>query len=231
MSELQKPLDPSTKSEDKTIGFKKEQQETARQEDLRRLKAADDLLAKILEQVHYIGKLKAEQIEVAPVENIKEKIEKAQRKLYDYLNRPEQTAEQNQSLGAEQQQTPGDNIPIEKHPLLQDMGGMPLELDNIDQEFLKDLGVENTLDKSELQNQIKKKLENKLKMLNKLQAEIKHKVKNQPAYKPVQKQVNELVIKYKMTLDDLKNKPVLQPEPELKYQPAPKWTPPTPRPD
>lgn len=224
------PIDSITPPKDTVLGFTKEQQDSARREDMRRLKAADQLLSKILEQVHYIGKLQAEQ-KVAPVENIKERIEKASRKLYDYMNRPENSEEKTLTAGAEQQQPSGDNIPIEKHPLLQDMGGMPLELDNLDKEFMDALGLNNALDKTELQNQIKNKLENKLKMLNKLKAEIKHKVKSQPAYKPAQKQVNDLVIKYKLTLDELKKKPVLQPEPELKYQPAPKWTPPKLRPE
>lgn len=208
------------------LAFQKDHNEETRQADLRRLKGFDQFIGKILEQVHYIGKLKDEQ-KIAEVENIQQRIDKAARKLNDYMNRPENAPE---DINFRQQASgpSGDNIPIEKHPLLPDMGGMPMELDNLDSDFLTELGVNPTLDRTEIQNQIKKKLEDKLKLLNKMKAEFKAKAKIQPAYKPVQKQVNELVIKYKMALDDMKKKPVL--EEELKYQPRPSWTPPVPRP-
>lgn len=212
--------------EQSILGFKKEGDEKSRRDDMRRVKAFDQFIGKILEQVHYINKLRDEQ-KIAEVENIKERIDKAARKLNDYMNRPEESPDQNANPGQSQQA--GADIPIEKHPLLPDMGGMPMELDNLDPAFLNELlGVDPSQDRAEIQNQIKKKLEDKLKLLNKLKAEIKFKAKNQPSYKPVQKQVNDLVIKYKMTLADMKSKPVLKPEEEPKYQP--RWTPPTLRP-
>lgn len=208
------------------LGFKHEGIDKARQDDLRRLKSFDSFIGKILEQVHYINKLKDEQ-KIAEVENIKERIDRAARKLNDYMNQPEETLDQ--SAGVEQSnQAGGPDLPIEKHPLLPDMGGMPMELDSLDQAFLNEImGTDPSLDRTEIQNQIKNKLEAKLKLLNKLKAEIKFKAKNQPSYKPVQKQVNELVMKYKMTLDDMKKRPVLEPE---KPQPRPTFTPPTLRP-
>jgi len=198
------------------MGFQQERIAMERKDDLRRIKAFDQFVGKILEQVHYINKLRDEQ-KVAEVENIQQKIDKAARKLNEYMNRPESSLEENPNQAPGQS---GDNIPIEKHPLLPDMGGMPLEMDNLDPAFLEELvGGNPPSDRAELQNQIKNKLQAKLKMVNKLQAEMKHKVKNQPGNKPLLKQANELVIKYKHAIQNLP--PMLRPpEPEIKYQPS-----------
>jgi len=204
------------------LGYKTPISLQAQKEEMKRLQAASQLIGGVLGELHDIQELIGLN-EVAEVENLEEKIKKGYEKIQEYLTRYEQGPEQEQGQQASRS---GDSIPLEAHPELQDMGGMPLELDKLDKEFLKELGITDTQDKAEMQNQIKKKLQNRLKNALKFASKLQNDLKAQPAYRPVVKQANELVIKYKLDLEDLKKKPVLQPE-------APEYTPtyaPKPRP-
>lgn len=213
------------------LGYKTPISLRAQKEEMKRLQAASQLIGGVFGELHNIQELIGLNA-VAEVENLEEKIKKGYEKIHEHLNRYEQGEDLAQGQGLENQaaKRSSDAIPLEAHPELQDMGGMPLELDKIDKEFLQELGLSDLQDKAEIQNQIKKakeKLQNRLKNALKFAAKLQNKIKNQPQAKPALKQANELVIKYKMALEDLKKRPVLQPEaPE--YQP--RYTPPKPRP-
>lgn len=204
------------------LGFQIKKDETIKEEELSRLKAADQLINVVLGEMQYINKLLGHR-KIAPVEDLPEKIDAAYQRINNYINKKQQTLEH----GTEPENEAKSGPPLEKHPLLPELGGMNLEWDKLDKEWMKDLGVENIQDKTEMQNKIKEKLQNRIKNALKMAAKLQNKIKNKPGFKPVQKQVNELVVKYKLTLDDLKNKPILKPEaPEYR----PQYVPPPPRP-
>lgn len=205
------------------VGFQIKKDTSLREEDLNRLKAADQLINVVLGEMQYINKLLGHHAQIAPVENIQQKIEAAYKRINDNINKREQALEQGLESGSPQDSGPS----VEKHPLLPELGGMNLDWDKMDKEWMEALGIDNLQDQAEVQNQIKEKLQNRIKNALKLASKLQNKIRNQPAFKPVQKQVNDLVVKYKMTLDDLKNKPILQPQaPE--YRPAPPPPRPTP---
>jgi len=208
------------------LGYKSTGDAFAKKDELKRLNAANEVISVVLGELQYIQELMGLD-KIAPVEDIEEKVKRSQKKIQDHLNR----YEQGEGLGQEQNQASGPSVPIEQHPFLEDMGGMPLEMDNLDKEFLKELGITETQDKAEMQNQIKnklkEKLKNTLKFAAKLSVKLQNDLKNQPQYKPALKQANELVIKYKLALESLKNKPILKPEapapaPEPRPAPAPR---------
>ncbi len=192
----------------------------AQKDEMKRLQAANQFIGGVFGELHNIQELVSLNA-VAPVENLEEKIKKGYEKIQKHLNQYEKGESLEQGQQAKQS---SDSIPLEAHPELQDMGGMPLELDKLDQEFLDALGLsDNIQDKSEIENKLKEKLQNRLKLAAKLQNDLKA----QPKNKPVAKQANELVVKYRMAMDDMKKKPVLQPEaPDY----SPHYTPPKPRP-
>lgn len=202
------------------LGYKNPISLQAQKEEMKRLKAANQFIGGVFGELLNIQELVSLNGRVAPVENLEERIKRSYEKIQKYLNQYEhgETLEQGQ-----QAKMSGDSIPLESHPELQDMGGMPLELDKIDREFLEELGLDNVQDKTEIENQLKAKLQNRLKLAAKLQNDLK----NQPKNRPAAKQANELVVKYKMAMDEMKKKPVLKPE-------APDYTPhytPKPRPN
>lgn len=202
------------------MGFQIKHEEAIRDEDLTRLKAADDLINVVLGEIQYIGKLMGHR-KIAPVEDIQQKIQAAYKRIDDYINRKGQVLEQ----GVESQQEVKSGPDFEKHPLLPELGGMNLEWDKMDKEWMKELGLDEKIqDKAEVENKVKEKLKNRIKNALKLANKLQNKIKNKPSFKPVQKQVNDLVMKYKLTLEELKNKPILKPEaPEYrpKYTPRP----------
>lgn len=211
----------ATKSPD-FLGYQRAGEVHHQKEEIQRLEQANLLISVVLGELHNIQELMGLSA-IAEVEELEEKIKKGYEKIQEYLSR----YEQGETLEQGQQQQAKASVPIEQHPFLEDMGGMPLEIDNIDREFLKELGISETADKAEMQNQIKNKLQNRLKQALKFAAKLQNELKAQPAYKPALKQANELVVKYRMKLEELKNKPILKPEaPEY----VPRHTPPTPTP-
>lgn len=212
------------------VGYKSSGEAHARKDELKRLNAANQIISVVLGELQYIQELMGLD-KIAPVEDIEEKIKRSQKKIQESLYRYEQGEHLEQGQSQEQSlNNQAASVPIEQHPFLEDMGGMPLEMDNLDKEFLKELGITEMQDKAEMQNQIKNKLKDKLKntlkFAAKLSAKLQNDLKNQPKYQPALKQANELVVKYKLALESLKNKPILKPE-------APVYTPrstPVPRP-
>lgn len=207
------------------LGYKTPVSLQVQKDEIKRLNAANQLIGGVLGELHNIQELIGLNA-VAEVEDLSGKIKKGREKIQEYLARYEQGEELNQG---QQAKMSGDSIPLEAHPELKDMGGMPLELDKLDKEFLDELGVSDMQDKAEMQNQAKNKVQDRLKNALKLAAKLQNKLKSQPKNKPGFKQANEMVKQYKLTLEDLKNKPVLKPEPEApEYTPT--YIPPKPRP-
>lgn len=148
------------------IGFQKERIDEKREDARAREKALNGDIAKYLETVHYITKINEEQ-KIAEVEDIKKKRKKAMEKLAKQF-RAEASG---QSLTNEAGGPSGDNIPVEAHPEIEDMGGMAPEIDDLNiEEYseLFDIDPNQVLDKTELENQLKNKLKarNELKMQN-----------------------------------------------------------------
>lgn len=200
------------------MGFQIKREEAEKEEDLSRLKAADSLINIVLGEMQYIGKLMGHR-KIAPVEDLEQKVKAAYDRINNHINKREKALEQGvEEPGQEAKSGP----PLEKHPLLPELGGMNLEWEKMDREWMKELGVENVQDKTEMENKIKEKLQNRIKNALKMANKLQQKIRNKPAFRPVQKQVNQLVAKYKLTLEELKNKPILKPEaPEYRPKVAP----------
>lgn len=184
---------------------------------------------KALGEMNYIGKLLGHQ-KIATVKDLKQKIEAAHQRIEKYLA-PQALEAPGAAEEAKAGRRQGDEIPIEKHPLLADLGGMALEIDKLDRAWAEELGLlesKNVLDKAELQNQIKNKLQAKLKQALELNNRLRQRLANtpQPKLKEAAKHVNKMVVKYEETLKLLK-RPILQPEAPRE---RPSWTPPTPKP-
>lgn len=200
------------------LGYKTPVSLHVQKEEMKRLQAASVFIGGVFGELHYIQELISLNA-VAPVENLEDKIKASYAKIQKHLNQYENTEALEEGVRTKMSH---DSIPLEAHPELMDMGGMPLELDKLDKEFLEELGLNNLQDKAEMENQLRNKLQNRLKLAAKLQNDLK----NQPKNRPTAKNANELVVKYKMAMEDLKKRPVLQPE-------APDYTPhytPKPRP-
>lgn len=202
------------------LGYKTPVSLQAQKEEIKRLKEANQFISGVFGEFQYIQELIGLNDNIARVEDLETKVQKAYQKIQKHLTQYEQAEAPEQG---QQAKVSGDSIPIEAHPELQDMGGMPLELDKLDKEFLDELGLSDILDKTEIENQLKKKLRNRLELANKLQNDLK----SQPRNRPTARQANELVVKYKMAMEDLKKKPVLEPEVP---QYTPRYEPPKPRP-
>lgn len=134
-------------------------------EDLFLLDALDQQINGVLEQIQYIVDLLATHKTVAPVEDLQREIKKALNKIQDRLN---------QAPGVERDTDQPVNAPaggpsgLEANPLIEDMGGMPLEAIASDWEsFAAEAGIR---DKAELENMVKK-------IKDKLQAKLKHKAR------------------------------------------------------
>jgi hypothetical protein len=197
----------------------------AQKDEMKRLKAANQFIGGVFGEFHNIQELVGLN-KVAEVEDLEGKIKKSYEKIQKYLSQYENGEELERG---QQAKMSGDSISLEVHPELQDMGGMPLELDKLDKEFLDELGISGIQDKTELENQKRNKneLKNKLQNRLKLAAKLQNDLKSQPKYKPAAKQANELVVKYRMAMEELKKRPVLEPAaPEY----TPRYEPPKPRP-
>lgn len=204
--------DPNHKS---SMGFMKDLEEKKREDDLNILNKTEQAVSMLLGELQYISELLGHHKQIAKVENLEKKLQKAYKKIQDYLN-PDLGEENKMEMNNKQSA----GVSLEKHPLLQDMGGMPLE--QISPEWQEMMNESKIQDKAELQNQLRNKLKNKLDLAMKLVSKLQNRLK--ATSKPQLQPINQLVIKYKETLD-LKVKPILEQVP--KPAPAPE---PTPRP-
>jgi hypothetical protein len=206
------------------LGYKSAADESTHKNELQRLKGANQLITILLGELHNIQELMGLN-NIAKVESLEEKIKKGYKKIQQYLSQYEQDPDM--ELG-QQAGAPQSSLPVEQHPFLEDMGGM-LKPDQLDAEFLKELGINQGLDKAEVKNQAQKKMKDRIQSALKVTSKLQNRLRAQPAFKPGAKQSNELLVKYKMALKMLE-KPMLKPE-----SPQPDYTPrntpaPTPKP-
>lgn len=209
---------------DNILGFKKTQEDTVRLADNRRYELADSNINKILDKTYYINKLKSEQKEVAPVENIKQKTERAARDILKLLYSPENIAQQTLTSENENAQpSQKESVPVREHPFMKDQGGMAAELDIISPEFLEKFNMADTMDMTEVYNQIKKEYEKNIELLNKLKNQNKPRPAPSPSLKPGQ--AKKLVPKFELA------QKLLPPLPKPRFVPErPAPAPPKPRP-
>ena len=193
--------------------------EKNKQDDLFLLSVVDQQIQGVLEQINYIA-ITLKTNKKVPVEDMSQKIKKALQKIKSYLNE-DPSAKQEADLGPNQ--SPAGGIQLENNPLIDDLGGMPLE--SISGEW-QDLVEEfsNILDKAEIENLIKNKLKDKLenreRLANRLKigAKLKNVAKPGVAMTPKFKQIEQTV---KFILKEMPAPPA----------PAPRETPlPRPRP-
>lgn len=149
-------------------------------DDLSLFKALDEQIQGVLDQINYIA-ITLQTNKKVPVEDMPRKIKKALQKIKSYLSQ-DPSAEQEATLNANQNQSAAGGIQLEKNPLIDDLGGMPLE--SISSEW-QDLAEEfDVLDKAELENLVKNKLKDKLKNRERLANRLKIGAKPQNAPKP-----------------------------------------------
>jgi hypothetical protein len=172
------------------------------QEDLFLLDALNEQINGVLGQFQTIVELLDTHKKVAPVEDIQREVKKALKKIQALLNQ-EPGVEADADLSAQASNTGG--VPgLEANPLIENMGGMPLESIASDWEaFAAEAGIS---DKAELENMVKKikdklqeKFKNKARLANRLKATNKPSLKQAPkpgqAMTPKFKQV-QAVLKY-----------------------------------
>jgi hypothetical protein len=182
-----------------TPGFETDIQSS--KEDLFLLDAMNQQINGVLGQFQTIIELLDTHKKVAPVEDIQREVKKALKKIQALLNQePGVEAE----LSAQASNNGGASLGLEVNPLIEDMGGMPLEAIASDWEtFAEEAGIS---DKAELENMVKKikdklqeKFKNKARLANRLKATNKPSLKNAPkpgqTMTPKFKQV-QAVLKY-----------------------------------
>lgn len=163
----------------KRIGFTQDHLDQQRKADLQVLSAIDRQTQGVLRELQYIAETLETNKTIGPVENMNQKIKAAYDRIKAYMD-PQFENDPDAALEAMRQQPTG--VQMEKNPLIQDMGGMPLEM--ISSEW-QEVVQGNILDKSELENLVNKKLKNRVELANKLRA--KHKPKQQPKMRAARK--------------------------------------------
>lgn len=157
------------------------------------------------------------------VEDLHQKILAEYKKIQAYLS-PDKDASNQQNLENNKQSVGG--IELEKNPLIQEMGGMPLEV--VSPEW-RELTDEKFLDKAELENLVNKKLKERVDLANKLKA--KNKLKQapklsapSPALTPKYQQKIQNTLKY-ILKEIPAPAPAFTPAPRLAPSSAPKLRP------
>jgi hypothetical protein len=197
----------------------KEAEEEDKKDDLF-LKGVDQQVSGVLGEVQYITQIIGDN-KVAPVENIDGKIKKSIKKIKDLMD-PEY--EQNPDMAvdaANRSSNDGISLDLEKNPLLNEMGGMPLE--DISPEW-KELLDTQTLDKAELENLVNKKLKDKVEQANELKNKLK--AKNRATNKLQQKSAPKFTPKFQKIQQAMKYiikemPPPPAPAPAPRFNPSP----------
>ena len=137
------------------------------------LAAIEKQVEGVLGSVQRIAELLETHKTVAAVEDLHQKINSEVQKIRALLN-PEQSPDQNQVLENGRRSLGG--IEVEKNPLINEMGGMPLEV--ISPEWQD--AMQNMLDKTELENMVNNKLKDRVELANKLKLGLKNKLAASP---------------------------------------------------
>ncbi len=206
--------DPNDK---KDLGMftQKEAEEQDKRDELF-LSGVDGQVRGVLGEVQYITQIIGDN-KVAPVENIDGKIKKAIKKIKDLMN-PEYEQSPDMAVdAANRSSNDGINLELEKNPLLNEMGGMPLE--DISPEW-KELLDNQTTDKAELENLVNKKLKEKVEQANELKNKLK--ARNRATNKLQQKSAPKFTPKFQKIQQAMKYIIKEMPPPPA---PAPRFNP------
>ncbi len=200
-------------SENKKVKYSQELLAQQRQDDLNLLTSIERQTQGVLGQIQFIAEIITTHKEVAPVENVNEKIRAAYEKIKNLLD-PKQEANHGAELEADQRS--GVAINLEKNPLVEDLGGMPLEVISPEWQQVVEGQV---LDKTELANLVNKKLKSRLDLANKLRArnQPKHQAKPKQAITPKFKDIQKTV---KYIIKEIP--PAPQPQPRIEPPPRPR---------
>lgn len=195
-----------------TIGHMKAVERQKREDDQLLSQIATEVQG-VLGEIQYISELLEMNKNVAPVEDLAQKIKASYQKIKNLL---EAGSSLEAGLGENNRNTGGLNL--EKNPLVEEMGGMPLETISAEWREIIEGAI---LDKAELENLVNKKLKDRVELANKLK--LKNKLTNQPKLKIGQ----PLTPKFKKIQQALKY--IIK---EIPPAPAPKYVPsvPPPRP-
>ena len=182
-----------------TPGFETDIQSS--KEDLFLLDAMNQQIDGVLGQFQTIVELLDTHKKVAPVEDVQREVKKALKKIQALLNQ-EPGVEVGADLIAQASNTGGVSG-LEANPLIEDMGGMPLEAIASDWEaFAEEAGIS---DKAELENMVKK-IKEKLQEKFKNRANLAHRLKatNKPSLKNAPKPGQTMTPKFKQVQAVLK---------------------------
>lgn len=201
------------------IFSQKDAEEQAKRDNLF-LNNLEGQIDKVLSKIQYISQIIGEN-QVAPVENVRAKIQKAIKEIKDLMN-PEYQDPGMAIEAANRSANDGLNLNLEKNPLLNEMGGMPLE--DISPEW-NELLEGQVLDKAELENLVNKKLKDKIEQANKLKNELKAKnrLTNQPKPKSAPKYTPKFEKDIKNTIKYIIKEmpPPPAPAPAPRFNPSP----------
>ena len=198
------------------VSFQKDLEAHKKEDDLYLLSGIEKQVAGVLSEVQYIRQVIGDN-KVAPVENINAKIQKSIKKIRELMD-PRNDNDPNMAVeAANQQSNDGLNLNLEKNPLLNEMGGMPLE--DISPEW-SELIEGQPLDKAELENMVNNKLKNRVELANKLK--LQNRLTNQPKLK-AGAQITPKFEKIQQTMKYIIKEmpPPPAPEPAPRFNPSP----------
>jgi len=158
-----------------SIGFIKNFEKQKKEDDLNLLTTVEKQVQGVLRELQYIAEILETNKNVAPVENLNEKIKAAYEKIKAYLD---PNVDLEQVIALETNQRTAGGLQLEQNPLVKDMGGLPLEV--ISSEWSQMIEGK-ILDKAELENLVNKKLKDRVELGNRLK--FQHKLTNQPKMK------------------------------------------------
>lgn len=185
-----------------------------REDEMMILTRMDQQIQAVFGELEYIVEILETHKNIAPVENIRKKIKDAYDRIKTHLD-PNAKPEQEAGLEANRRAPAG--FQVEQNPLINDLGGMPLEV--ISPEW-SEMVEGNILDKAEMENLINKKLKDRAELANKLK--LQNKLKAQPKLQATPKMTPKFTKTLKQTLEYIVK--------ETPPPPAPKYSPSKPRP-
>lgn len=182
MNSIREPMKPGKTPSHKepgahspSLGFAKNFEDQKREDDLKLLTTVERQTQGVLRELQYIAEILEANKNIAPVENLNEKIKAAYEKIKAYLD-PHVDLEQVMALEANSRTVSG--LDLEQNPLVKDMGGLPLETISSEWSQMKDNKI---LDRAELKNLVNKKLKDRVELANRLK--LQNKLTNQPKMK------------------------------------------------
>jgi hypothetical protein len=173
-----------------SIKFTQDLLEKKKEEDLYLLDVIQIQTKGVLGELQYIAEIIRTHKTVAEVEDLNAKIKAAYERIKKYLD-PGFTPDQEEDLSNARN---AGGIQLEKNPLVDDLGGMPLEVISSEWQEL----ASTVLDKAELKNLINNKLKDRAELANRL------KLKNRLGNQPKQRMAQQITPKFEKIQQTLK---------------------------